>query len=575
MHMIKKIVRRAVPHHIELPGSVHPVLQRIFAARGLTGADQLDLSLSRLLPFQMLQGVAEAAALLSGALERQQRIVIVADFDADGATSCAVAIRGLRALGAKHVHYVVPNRFEYGYGLTPEIVAVANRQRPDLLITVDNGIASIEGVVAAKRLGMRVLITDHHLPGASLPEADAIVNPNQPDDEFPSKHLCGVGVMFYVLIALRAFLRAQGWFEHRAAPNLAELLDLVALGTIADVVKLDQNNRILVAQGLARIRGGRCHAGMRALIAAAGRDQRAITSSDRSFAVAPRLNAAGRLTDMSLGIECLLSDDPAYCATAASELDQLNRERKEIERGMQEQALKFLSRFERERSAPLPNGICLYQKDWHQGVVGIVAARIKERLLRPVVAFADDPAAGGLKGSARSVEGVHIRDALDRVAVRNPGLIEKFGGHAMAAGLSIKREKLAEFAMAFDRVVSDLVGNSPSEDVIYSDGELTGGDFDLQLAELTSTMPWGAGFPEPVFDGEFELVKSRLVAGKYLQLTLRPAPRAPLIRAIAFGAAEYDGPEGGNVRAAYRLGINDYNGLRSVQLLLMHVEPAD
>jgi single-stranded-DNA-specific exonuclease len=575
--MKKIIIRRDIAAAgDELPAGLHPVLRRVYLSRRLRNADELEYSLEGLLPYENLQGIGAAADLLADAVQQQRRILIVADFDADGATSCAVAVRGLRLLGARDVRYVVPNRFAFGYGLTPEIVAVAARQQPELLITVDNGISSIEGVAAARAQGMRVLITDHHLPGAVLPEADAIVNPNQPGDEFPSKNLAGVGVIFYVLLALRARLRDDRWFERAAIaePNLAQLLDLVALGTVADVVPLDHNNRILVSQGLARIRAGRCCAGILTLLEAAERNPRQLIASDLGFAVAPRLNAAGRLEDMSLGIECLLSDDSGQARMMAARLDHLNRERRAIEAQMQEEALAAIAALRIGEDDPgLAAGVCLFQEHWHQGVIGILASRIKDRVHRPVIAFAqanDEE----LKGSARSVGGVHIRDVLDAVAARHPGLLAKFGGHAMAAGLTLSRQNFAAFSAAFDEEVRRHLAPEQMRGVILSDGELAPNELNLDLAELLrGAGPWGQAFPEPVFDGSFEIVDQRIVGERHLKLTVRTPGQDKLFDAIAFNADELIVPrDAAHVRVAYKLDVNEYRGRRGAQLLIEHIE---
>ena len=443
-----RIEHRPLPATLPQLGDLPPLLTRLYAARGVQSVEELDKGLARLIPYRQLKGIESAVALLVEALEQRQRILFVGDFDADGATASSVGVLGLRMLGAAHVDYLVPNRFEYGYGLTPEIVAVALQRQPDLLVTVDNGISSVEGVAAAKAAGLKVLVTDHHLPGPELPAADAIVNPNQPGCEFPSKSLAGVGVIFYVLLALRARLRELDWFARTglAEPNLAELLDLVALGSVADVVPLDANNRILVHQGLARIRKGFARPGLKAILEVAGKQAARISSTDLGFILGPRLNAAGRLDDMSLGIECLLTDDAALAADMAQQLDALNQDRKAIEQGMQREALAQLKDLPLDS---LPFGLCLFEPDWHQGVIGILASRLKERYHRPTIAFAD-AGDGLLKGSARSIAGFHIRDALDAVAARHPGLISKFGGHAMAAGLSLPQEHFGAFAAAFD-----------------------------------------------------------------------------------------------------------------------------
>ncbi len=587
-----KIVQRSSVAAPTLPEHLHRVLRRIYAGRNIRSTSELNYALEHLHPLAALSGLEQAVALLSTALYERKRILIVADFDADGATSCALAVRGLRLLGAQDVHYVVPNRFEFGYGLTPEIVAVAARQNPDLIITVDNGISSIEGVLAARRLGIQVLITDHHLPGAALPAADAIVNPNQPGDEFPSKNLAGVGVIFYVMLALRAKLRASGWFKENgiSEPNLGQLLDLVALGTVADVVPLDHNNRILVAQGLARIRQGRCNAGIHALIEVAGRQQGSISASDLGFAVAPRLNAAGRLEDMSLGIECLLCDDDTMARAMAARLDELNHERRAIETGMQEQAVLALAAMKLDMDT-LPSGLCLFNPDWHQGVIGILASRIKDRLHRPVIAFAQT-AEGELKGSARSVPGLHIRDALDAIAARHEGLLSKFGGHAMAAGLSLKLDDFAAFSAAFDAEVRRHLSETQMQGLLESDGTLSEDDLHLELAEtIRAAGPWGQGFPEPVFDNIFEVISRRVVGEKHLKLVLREPGDTKLIDAIAFNAIQPDAasepgasatatlaPDGIRVNdqlhIAYRLDINEYRGERNLQLLVLHMESA-
>ncbi|MEH6368541.1 MAG: single-stranded-DNA-specific exonuclease RecJ, partial [Pseudomonas marincola] len=475
-----RIEPRPLPQILPNLGALPPLLTRLYAARGVQSVEELDKGLARLIPYQQLKGMDAAVELLVSALQQRERILIVGDFDADGATASTVGVLGLRLLGAAHVEYLVPNRFEFGYGLTPEIVAVALNSQPQLLMTVDNGISSVEGVAAAKAAGLKVLVTDHHLPGPELPAADAIVNPNQPDCSFPSKALAGVGVMFYVLLALRARLREIGWFAQQglAEPNLAELLDLVALGSVADVVPLDANNRILVHQGLARIRAGRARPGLRAILEVAGRHHGRITSTDLGFILGPRLNAAGRLDDMSLGIECLLCDDEALARDMAVELDQLNQDRKAIEQGMQREALAQLKDLP---VADMPFGLCLFEADWHQGVIGILASRLKERYHRPTIAFAD-AGDGVLKGSARSVPGFHIRDALDAVAAKHPGLISKFGGHAMAAGLSLPSINFPAFAEAFDQEVRRQLVEDDLTGRLLSDGTLSIEEYNLELA---------------------------------------------------------------------------------------------
>ena len=567
--------RPACTPSFPIPPGLPPLLGRLYAARGITDARELDRSLNSLLPFETLSGIAAAVGLLQQALREGQRILVVGDFDADGATSTALALRALRLMGATSVDYLVPNRFEYGYGLTPEIVAVAAERQPDLLITVDNGIASLDGVAAAKGHGMRVLITDHHLPGDELPAADAIVNPNRPGDAFPAKGTAGVGVIFYVMLALRARLRETGWFAARgmAEPNLAGLLDLVALGTVADVVPLEHNNRILVAQGLARIRRGQCCPGITALARVARRDPARLVAADLGFALGPRLNAAGRLQDMALGIECLLADDPDTALQLAQRLDAINRERREIEAEMQAEALAILDQMALADDAELPVGLCLFEPHWHQGVIGILASRVKERLHRPVIVFAET-GDGELKGSARSVPGLHIRDALDAVARRHPDLLNRFGGHAMAAGLSLARTDLERFSAAFDAEVRRHLGDGDLSHEILSDGELAGDELSLATAEsLRAGGPWGQGFPEPLFDGVFDVVSRRIVGEKHLKLALRPRGGEAIVDAIAFNTVDHDWPAGTRqVELAYRLEVNEYNGRRSAQLLVEHLQ---
>ncbi len=568
------IRRRTIDSSKQL-GGLHPVLARVFAARQVESPAQLEHGLQRMLPFHQLRNARQAAQLLHAAMAAGQRILVIGDFDADGATSSALAVRALRAMGAADVDYLVPNRFAYGYGLTPEIVAVAAGQRPDLIVTVDNGIASLEGVAAARALGIKVLVTDHHLPADSLPAAEVIVNPNQPDDTFASKHLAGVGVIFYVMLALRAYLREIDWFNQRrlAEPNLAQYLDLVALGTVADVVPLDHNNRILVAQGLARIRGGQCCPGLRALLRVAGRDLAYVTAADLGFAAGPRLNAAGRLEDMSYGIECLLQDDDSAADAHAAQLDRLNHDRRRIEADMQAQALTALAALELR---DLPAGLCLYDSSWHQGVIGILAARIKERCHRPVIAFADANDTE-LKGSARSLQGLHMRDALDSIATRHPGLLVKFGGHAMAAGLTLRKDRYGEFQQAFAAEVASRLDEDALQSVIHSDGELDAADMNLQLAQqLQFAAPWGQHFPEPVFDGEFTVLQQRVVGEKHLKLQLRPAGGGAPVAAIAFNAQQYIAaglPQ--RIRIAYQMDVNRYQGDVSLQLLVRAIVAAE
>lgn len=553
----------------------HPVLQRIFKSRGVKSVEELDRTLAHLPPPTALNGMTQMVDHLVMALTQQQKITIVGDFDADGATSCAVAIKGLQLLGAGPVSFVVPNRFEYGYGLTPEIVALVNQQSPDVIITVDNGISSIDGVEAAKALGIKVLVTDHHLPGDQLPAADAIVNPNLPGQLFPSKALAGVGVMFYVLMALRSRLRTLNWFEKQGIkePNLAQLLDYVALGTIADVVPLDQVNRILVHQGLLRIRSGQCSPGIKALIEVSGRNLNSLSASDLGFALGPRLNAAGRMDDMSLGIQCLLTNDDALAKDIALQLDDLNSDRREIEGQMKVEAMALLSEMKALDERHLPSGVCLYDGNWHQGVIGILASRIKDKLHRPVVTFAPS-GQGEIKGSARSIPGVHIRDVLSDVAAAHPNLLSKFGGHAMAAGLTLKMHDFPPFSLAFDEMVARRLSSMDLEQKIYSDGELADTELTLEFAELVlNAATWGQEFPEPVFHGLFDVIQARIVGQHHLKLVLRQTAGQQLIDAIVFFIEQPEQWLGvRKVNAAYRLDINEYRGNRTVQMIIQYVE---
>ena len=556
--------------------SLSSVLNRVYSNRNIQSVNELDYSIKKLHPFDQLKGISEAVSLISDAIKKESTIVIVGDFDVDGATSTTVAIKALRSMGAKRVEFLVPNRFEYGYGLTPEIVQVAvERFKPDVIITVDNGISSIEGVKVAKSLNLKVIVTDHHLPAQTLPVADAIVNPNQPGDQFPSKMLAGVGVIFYVMLALRASLRKQGWFEEQkiAEPNLAELLDLVALGTVADVVPLDYNNRILVSQGLARIRSGHVCAGIKALIDITGRDATRLIASDFGFAIAPRLNAAGRLDDMSLGINCLLSDDIAITHTIAQQLDDINHARRDIEADMKQQAFQLLDNIRLDNESELPFGLCLFDKDFHEGVVGILASRIKDLWHRPVIVFAKT-GDNLLKGSGRSIKGLHIRDVLDSVASKHPELISKFGGHAMAAGLTISEQDYVHFSQAFDQEVRQHLCEDDLQGVVMSDGELSASELSMQTAEeLRYAGPWGQTFPEPVFDGVFTIINKRIVGEKHLKLTLQ-APGSNLeIDAIAFNTADEDySNQHQQVKVAYRLDVNVFRGRQSLQLMVEHIE---
>lgn len=567
-----RIEPRQLPATLPFLGDLPPLLTRLYAARGVQSEAELDKSLARLIPFQQLKGIEAAVDLLVVALEQRQRILIVGDFDADGATASTVGVLGLRLLGAAHVDYLVPNRFEYGYGLTPEIVEVALTRTPQLLITVDNGISSVEGVAAAKKAGLKVLVTDHHLPGDELPLADAIVNPNQPGCDFPSKALAGVGVIFYVLMALRARLRSLGWYASTAQPNIGELLDLVALGSVADVVPLDANNRILVHQGLERIRAGRARPGIKAILEVAKRDHGRITSTDLGFILGPRLNAAGRLDDMSLGIECLLTDNAELAREMAAQLDGMNQDRKSIEQGMQREALAQLKDLPVES---MPFGLCLFDPEWHQGVIGILASRMKERYFRPTIAFAD-AGDGMLKGSGRSVQGFHIRDALSVVAAQHPDLISKYGGHAMAAGLTLPEANFPLFAAAFDAEVRRQLREEDLTGRLLSDGTLAVEEFHLELARaLRHAGPWGQHFPEPLFHGVFQLVEQRVVGERHLKVVLKSECGSVKLDGIAFGIDRevWPNPTIRWVELAYKLDVNEFRGQETVQLMIAHIEP--
>ncbi len=574
--MQKTIIRRPVATGIALPDSMHPVLRRVFAARNVQSDSDVDYSLASLLPYDQLNNIDAAVELLKDAIENKRRVMIVADFDADGATSCALAIRALTLFGLHDVTYLVPNRFEYGYGLTPEIVNVALEYDPELLITVDNGISSLEGVAYARQHNVKVMITDHHLPAAELPAADVIVNPQLPGDNFASKNLAGVGVMFYVLLALRARLREENWFEENQLPypNLARFLDLVALGTVADVVPLDKNNRILVAHGLKLIKQNKAIPAINALLSLSGKSLANVCASDLGFSVAPRLNAAGRLTDMSVGIECLLSDNPQQAMETAVQLDKLNRERKQIQDEMQAQALFEMDNNLDDIATEECSGICLYHADWHQGVIGILAAKVKEKFNRPVIAFARDKE-GLLKGSARSISSLHIRDLLEKMTLEYPGIIITFGGHAMAAGLTINETDFDQFKTGFEQVLGKTISVEDIEHCCYSDGELRVEEFSMQLAEdIQSAGPWGQAFPEPVFDGQFQVLDKRIVGGSHLKMKLQAANSEKILDAISFQTTDEDWPvDVSTVKAAYRLGINEYQNRRTLQLLIEHIEP--
>jgi single-stranded-DNA-specific exonuclease len=562
------IERRAVTASGVLDARLHPVLQRAYAARGVRDSQELALTLDRLVPVSTLDCIEAAVKLI---LEhRERRILVVGDFDADGATSTALIVRCLRAWGFDNVDFLVPNRFEFGYGLTPEIVGLAVLRAPSLIITVDNGISSVAGVAAARARGIQVLITDHHLPGAELPAAEVIVNPNVPGSRFASRALAGVGVAFYVMAAVRRELDARGTV---AMPPVADFLDLVALGTVADLVPLDANNRVLVAQGIRRIRAGRAVPGIRALLAIAGRSVPSLTAADLGYAIGPRLNAAGRLDDMSIGIRCLLSDSDSEALTLATRLDQLNVERREIEARMQGAALTAVARL-RDPEGPVRHGVCLFDAEWHQGVVGLVASRIKDRVRRPVIAFARN-ADGSLRGSARSVPGIHIRDVLDGIAARHPELISRFGGHAMAAGLSLEECNLDAFAVAFDLEVARWRDPAIPANRVETDGELSADEIALETAQaLREGGPWGQAFPEPCFDGIFAVKNARVVGDKHLKMWVTTADRSRAFDAIAFnfkGADENPTLPDGDVRLVYRLDINEFKGERRLQLLVDHL----
>lgn len=559
-----------------MPDDLHPVLVRVLTARGVLCADDLGLRLDRLLPVGSLTGIAPAVDLLLRHVRARHRITVIGDFDADGATSTAIVVRGLRAADARNVDYLVPNRFEYGYGLTPEIVTLAARAEPALIVTVDNGISSHAGVDAAHAHGIEVLVTDHHLPGATLPAADAIVNPNLRGASFGSRHLCGAGVAFYLMAALHRRLQDETRVASSAGARfrVTDLLDLVALGTIADVVSLDRNNRVLIDAGLRRIRAGRCVPGISALLAVSRRRRADVVASDLAFAVAPRLNAAGRLADMSLGIECLLTDDDNRARELALCLHELNTERRAIEAQMQRDALTAVDALRLDQGGQaLPYALCLFDESWHQGIVGLVASRIRERVHRPVVAFAleDDD---NLKGSARSVPGLHIRDVFDTVAASEPELLRKFGGHAMAAGLTLPRASLDAFSRVLNREVASRLSQDDLGGALLTDGELVGAELTLELAEsLRGCGPWGQGFPEPSFDGIFDIVDGRLVGESHFKLSVRAAAGDPLCEAIAFNQADVIGVAPTRARLVYRLGVNDYRGTRRLQLVVESIAP--
>ncbi|EHR4992761.1 single-stranded-DNA-specific exonuclease RecJ [Vibrio parahaemolyticus] len=575
-----EIQRRPEPDLSLLPDSIPPILKRIYINRGITDIAQLETSARGLHSYQKLGGIEQAVELLFQAIQEQKRIIVVGDFDADGATSSALSVLALRMLGSNNVDYLVPNRFEDGYGLSPEVVDQALELGAEMIMTVDNGVSSIEGVRYAKENGITVLVTDHHLPGQVLPEVDAMVNPNLDSCAFPSKALAGVGVAFYLMMALCVHMRKHNWFalQGMQEPKLMELIDLVALGTVADVVPLDENNRILVHQGLQRIRAGKARPGIQALIEVAKRDARRLVASDFGFALGPRINAAGRLDDMSFGVELLMCNNIHAARRMASELDGLNQTRKEIEEGMKQEAMAFCERLQFGENSELPYGLSLFQRDWHQGVIGILASRIKEKFHRPVIAFADG-GEGTIKGSCRSIPGLHMRDALDFIDTQNPGLIIKFGGHAMAAGLTIKEQDFERFSRLFDEVVKKELDEAALKGVILTDGELKPEEFSMHIAEqLRAGGPFGQAFPEPIFDGEFKVLHQKLVGEKHLKLMLEPLckghPTNVMIDGIAFNVDLRRWPDASvkTVRLAYKLDVNEFRGNQSLQLMIDHIE---
>ncbi|APU72990.1 single-stranded-DNA-specific exonuclease RecJ [Vibrio parahaemolyticus] len=575
-----EIQRRPEPDLSLLPDSIPPILKRIYINRGITDIAQLETSARGLHSYQKLGGIEQSVELLFQAIQEQKRIIVVGDFDADGATSSALSVLALRMLGSNNVDYLVPNRFEDGYGLSPEVVDQALELGAEMIMTVDNGVSSIEGVRYAKENGITVLVTDHHLPGQVLPEVDAMVNPNLDSCAFPSKALAGVGVAFYLMMALCVHMRKHNWFAQQGMqePKLMELIDLVALGTVADVVPLDENNRILVHQGLQRIRAGKARPGIQALIEVAKRDARRLVASDFGFALGPRINAAGRLDDMSFGVELLMCNNIHAARRMASELDGLNQTRKEIEEGMKQEAMAFCERLQFGENSELPYGLSLFQRDWHQGVIGILASRIKEKFHRPVIAFADG-GEGTIKGSCRSIPGLHMRDALDFIDTQNPGLIIKFGGHAMAAGLTIKEQDFERFSRLFDEVVKKELDEAALKGVILTDGELKPEEFSMHIAEqLRAGGPFGQAFPEPIFDGEFKVLHQKLVGEKHLKLMLEPLykghPTNVMIDGIAFNVDLRRWPDASvkTVRLAYKLDVNEFRGNQSLQLMIDHIE---
>ncbi|MBY6197147.1 single-stranded-DNA-specific exonuclease RecJ [Vibrio hangzhouensis] len=576
-----EIQRRPEVDISKLPDTIPALLRRLYLSRGVTDASQLDKAAKGLHSYQQLAGIDAAVELLFEAIEQQKRIIVVGDFDADGATSSALSVLALRMLGSRNVDYLVPNRFEDGYGLSPEVVDQAIEIGAEVIMTVDNGVSSIAGVQYAKDNNIKVLVTDHHLPGSELPNVDAMVNPNLNACGFPSKALAGVGVAFYLMMALCVYMRKRNWFAEQgmAEPKLMELIDLVALGTVADVVPLDENNRILVHQGLQRIRAGKARPGIQALIEIAKRDARKLVAADFGFALGPRINAAGRLDDMSFGVELLMSDNIHAARRMASELDGLNQTRKDIEEGMKQEALAFCERLQISDKTELPYGLALFQRDWHQGVIGILASRIKDKFHRPVIAFADG-GEGTIKGSCRSIQGLHMRDALDKIDTQNPGLIAKFGGHAMAAGLTIMEKDFERFSRLFDAVVRDELGDTALKGIILSDGELKPEEFSMHTAEqIRAGGPWGQAFPDPVFDGEFKVLHQKLVGEKHLKLMVEPMHKGfgtnIMLDAIAFNVDLRRWPDASvkTVTLAYKLDINEFRGNQSLQLMVDHIEP--
>lgn len=575
-----EIQRRPDPELSLLPDTLPPLLKRIYLNRGIHSLTQLETAAKGLHSYQQLDGIDVAVQLLFEAIQHQKRIIVVGDFDADGATSSALSVLALRMLGSKNVDYLVPNRFEDGYGLSPEVVDQALERGAEMIMTVDNGVSSIEGVRYAKQQGLQVVVTDHHLPGHELPMADAMVNPNLQTCSFPSKALAGVGVAFYLMMALCVHMRKTGWFVEQGMnePKLMELVDLVALGTVADVVPLDENNRILVHQGLQRIRAGKARPGIQALIEVAKRDARKLVAADFGFALGPRINAAGRLDDMSFGVELLLTNNIHAARRMASELDGLNQTRKEIESGMKQEAMAFCERLQLGANSELPHGLVLFQRDWHQGVIGILASRIKEQFHRPVIAFADG-GDGTIKGSCRSIAGLHMRDTLDRIDTQNPNLILKFGGHAMAAGLTIREQDFTRFSKLFDQAVREELDDAALKGIVLSDGELKPEEFSMATAEmLRSGGPWGQAFPEPIFDGEFKILNQKLVGEKHLKLIVEPLfkghPTNILLDGIAFNVDLRRWPDASvkTVHLAYKLDINEFRGNQSLQIMIDHLE---